>query len=336
MASVKVAVLGATGRTGQTIITGLQESTETKFDIIALIRPSSLANPSTQALRDQGVRIVTADLVAGSHQDLVEALGGVDVVISAIVWHRLGDEAALARAAKDAGVGRFVPCFWGPPSPRGVHMFNDMKLDSLAEIQRLHLPYTVIDVGWWTQQMVPDLPSGRTRHAAFEGMLAIPGTGDAPVALTDYRDIGRYAARVLTDPRTLNRLVLAYTEIMTFNGFMSLVERLSGEKVALPYRSGEDLKRDIASAKSALAAKPGDWQATLGLVVAQYLDLLGVRGDSDPERARYLGYLDFKDLYPDVRGRTAEDMLVDVLAGKPSGYVRPAGYSITADPGVKT
>ena len=47
--------------------------------------------------------------------------------------------------------------------------------------------------------MVPDLPSGRTRHAAFEGMLAIPGAGDALVALTDYRDIGRYAARVITD-----------------------------------------------------------------------------------------------------------------------------------------
>lgn len=100
-------------------------------------------------------------------------------------------------------------------------------------------------------------------------------------------------------------------------------------------RSGEDLKQDIASAKSALAAKPDNWQATLGLVVAQYLDLLGVRGDCDPEKARYLGYLDFKDLYPDVKGRTAEEMLVDVLAGRPSGYVRPAGYSITADPGVK-
>ena len=159
MASVKVAVLGATGRTGQTIITGLQESTETKFvltplpfippltntrwltwlfsiqDIIALIRPSSFANPSTQALRDQGVEIVTADLVAGSHQDLVEALGGVDVVVSAIVWHRLGDEAVLARAAKDAGVGRFVPCFWGPPSPRGVHMFNDMVSSPLLPFQ---------------------------------------------------------------------------------------------------------------------------------------------------------------------------------------------------------
>lgn len=85
--------------------------------------------------------------------------------------------------------------------------------------------------------MVPDLPSGRTRHAAFEGMLAIPGAGDALVALTDYRDIGRYAARVITDPRTLNRLVLAYTEVMTFDGFMGVVERLSGEKVELPYVS---------------------------------------------------------------------------------------------------
>ena len=122
--------------------------------------------------------------------------------------------------------------------------------DILAEVQRQHLPYTVIDVGWWTQQILFRLPSGRTNHGAFEIFQFIPGEGDVPVAITDIRDIGRYVAEIITDPRTLNKSVFAYTEVMTLNEMVKLQERISGEKtgrMALQYQPRRILRRRYES-----------------------------------------------------------------------------------------
>lgn len=94
---MKVAILAATGNTGQSIVNGLLESTTTKFvchlcqvpkqsastsstpfpevpkidtctskkkEITALTRPSSLEKPSTKALAARGIRVVPVDLEA--------------------------------------------------------------------------------------------------------------------------------------------------------------------------------------------------------------------------------------------------------------------------------
>lgn len=59
----------------------------------------------------------------------------------------------------------------------------------------------------------------------------IAGDGNTPYALTDIGDIGMYTARIIADPRTLNRMVFAYNEIKTQNQVYDLIEKLSGEKV---------------------------------------------------------------------------------------------------------
>jgi hypothetical protein len=96
------------------------------------------------------------------------------------------------------------------------------------------MPFTVIDVGWWAQQVVPKLPSGRTDHATVDILGSIPGDGNVPIALTDCRDIGTYTAKIITDPRTLNKSVLAYTEVLTYNQILETARKLSGEKIEIP------------------------------------------------------------------------------------------------------
>jgi uncharacterized protein YbjT (DUF2867 family) len=107
-------------------------------------------------------------------------------------------------------------------------------LDVLDAVQRLQLPYTTIDVGWWSQQMIPSIPSGRTDHAAVGLFHVIPGDGNVPIAVTDFRDIGTYAVKIITDPRTLNKRVLAYTEVLTFDEIIDILSKLSGEKIEMP------------------------------------------------------------------------------------------------------
>lgn len=97
--------------------------------------------------------------------------------------------------------------------------------------KKLNLPYTVIDVGWWYQVTLPRLPSGRIDYAVMETMDGIAGEGNVPFAITDVRDIGKYVARIIVDPRTVNRMVLAYNEVRTHNQLYDLLESLSGEKM---------------------------------------------------------------------------------------------------------
>lgn len=114
---------------------------------------------------------------------------------------------------------------------------SPQKEDVLNHIKWIHLPYTVVDVGWWYQVNLPRLPSGRIDYAVMETADGIAGDGNVPFALTDLRDVGKYVARIISDPRTLNRMVLAYNEVLTHNQMYDLMEKLSGEKLDRRYVS---------------------------------------------------------------------------------------------------
>lgn len=106
---------------------------------------------------------------------------------------------ALIDAAHRAGVGRFVPSFFAPVMPqRGVMEVRDLREELLDRCKRAYLPYTVVDVGVWYQAGLPP---------PFAPLQAEPiiGDGESPTAMIDKDDIGPYVARIIADPRTLNR-----------------------------------------------------------------------------------------------------------------------------------
>lgn len=83
----------------------------------------------------------------------------------------------------------------------------------------------------------PRLPSGRVDYAMTSGNDEIIGDGNMPTALTDLRDIGRYMAMIISDPRTLNKKILAYNLVSTQNEIYKLMEELSEEKIDRNYVS---------------------------------------------------------------------------------------------------
>lgn len=104
------------------------------------------------------------------------------------------------------------------------------KLDILGAIQRAGLPYTIIDVGCWHQVFVPKVPSGRTDHQhSIYIDHRIVGDVDQRFALTDMADIGTYVAQIVSDPRTLNQHVFAYTEVLSMNQIWDIMASASGE-----------------------------------------------------------------------------------------------------------
>ncbi|KAJ4079900.1 hypothetical protein NW760_015135 [Fusarium oxysporum] len=296
---MKVVIIGATGETGQSITKGLLEY-PTQFDLTALTRQSSLTSVKNQALKDSGVEVVAADL-SGPEEDLVKILTGADVVIPVLDASGLRLQIPLANAAKKAGVKRFVPTFFATiMPPKGILGIRETKEDVLNHIKKIYLPYTVIDVGWWYQITPPKLPSGLIDQFVILPVEGLNGDGTVPSAITDSRDIGRYVAKIIADPRTLNKSVFAYSEVLTQREIFQIMEEASGEKLDYNYISNEDATACVNSAqKVAEAAGLEDKGAQQALAAAQYAYSTGVRGDNTPEYARYLGYLDGKELYPD-------------------------------------
>lgn len=227
------------------------------------------------------------------------------------------EQIPLATAAKAAGVKRFIPCGFVTVIPvGGVHMLRDLKETVYNHVKILGLPYTILDVGWWYQIAYPALPSGKIDYAVGIPGQKIPGDGNVPSALTDLRDIGRHVARIIVDDRTLNKMVLIYNEMWTPNQVIDLMERLSGEKMPREYESLETLQARIQDADVKLATDPNNFGLALQKVGSQYQISWGIRGDNTPEYAKYLGYVDSKELYPDFKFRAFEEVMEEVIAGK--------------------
>lgn len=205
-------------------------------------------------LQKRGVNIASFD-IDGPEETVLGQLKSLDVLIVCCLLN----EVPLINAAKKADVKRYVPCFYASVMPRGVQTLRDnvshrcfqlrtafpkadevvipQKEEVLDHIQRTHLPYTVIDVGWWYQISLPRLPSGRLDRNLFLYNTAIGGDGNIPSARTDSRDIGAYVARIITDPRTLNQKVFAYTDLRTQHELWDTVAEISGEKIEKKYVS---------------------------------------------------------------------------------------------------
>ncbi|KIL89821.1 isoflavone reductase-like protein [Fusarium avenaceum] len=312
---MNVTIIGATGEVGQSVINALAAS-PTKFNLTAIVRPSSINKPEVEQSKSKGVSIVSLEL-EDNHDVLVKALTGQDVVVCSLLPFFPGAELALASAAKDAGVKRFIPSAFGPSCPpSGVMLLRETKEIVLNHIKNIYLPYTVIDVGLWYQGSLPSLPSGKIDYALKFPATIVAEDGSHATCLTDLRDVGRYVEKVITDDRTLNKYVFAYNEIWTQEQIHSHLEKLSGEKPKRDVVSTKDIEATIAAAQVQYDKSDKSLPFIFGLAGPQYLYCEWFREDNLPERAKFLGYLNSKDLYPDFEPIKYVDYVDEVLQGK--------------------
>lgn len=322
-----IGIVGATGQTGLSIVHALLAPDSPlaipPSYIISLTRPTSASNAANTSLSALGVSIRPFSLT-DPHATLVSSLSGIQILISCISG---GEEQLqqipLATAAKEASVQRFLPSAWLPViPPGGVHIFRDLKEQVYQHVKFIGLPYTIVDVGWWYQIAFPKLPSGRADYAISLPAEEIYGTGEAPSALTDLRDVGKYVARILGDDRTINQSVLCYSEVHSQLDSYALMEKLSGEKIPRYFISQQDLEDGIAEALPILQSGGMDYRSQEGAIIAykavagQYAVSWGVRGDNTPAKAKELGYLVSSELWPDFEFVKYEDFLRDVVEGR--------------------
>ncbi|TVY42056.1 Isoflavone reductase-like protein [Lachnellula subtilissima] len=309
MSKPRTLVVGATGRTGGTIVDSLLEDGKTHIE--ALIRPASNAKPTILKLRDRGVKIHFAEIK--DDPQLASILAGIDTVISTIGPGAQLEQIPLADAAKKADVKRFVPCAFITVCPSGGVMW----IRDQQHFRKLGLPYTLIDVGYWYQASFPTLPSGRVDYASLlVPNMTISGDKNIKTALTDLRDIGPYVARCIIDSRTLNKYVFCYGELLSQDELFARMEELSGERIEREFVSPDQLFALCDATKASFRYDLSEIKQAMTVIDVEYSYSMFVRSDNSPEYAKYLGYLDARDLYPDFVPRLFEAFARELVDGK--------------------
>jgi hypothetical protein len=91
--------------------------------------------------------------------------------------------------------------------------------------------------------------------------------------------------------------------------------------MSLSQVSEEDAYSRLKSAEEDFKKNPEDFSNLWNRDMTQYFISWGIRGDNTPEYARYLGYLDCKELYPDVKFQSFESFLQIALDGKLTAFL---------------
>jgi hypothetical protein len=197
---------------------------------------------------------------------------------------------------------------------------RDDKEAAYNHIFQFKLGYTIIDVGFWHQISYPRIPSGKLDYSFLSiapPSATVYGDGNAKNLLTDIRDIGNFVARIVKDPRTLNKRIFTWSDELSQNDTFSIVERLTGETVERVYVSEEEIMKAVTEARQAYAEAELTTQieGVRQLYASEYWFSKYVREDNTRENALYLGYLDARELYPDFKPIAFEDAMKEVVEG---------------------
>jgi hypothetical protein len=293
------------------------------------------------------VKIVLVD-ISDLVDKLAPQLAGYETVVSTLgATQQLLQLNLVEAIAKIGTVKRFIPCGFTIICPRGrVMKLRDEKEEVHDLIFKHKIPYTIIDGGFWHQLSVPRLASGKVDYALIQFNNQPPklyGDGNVKSMLIDKRDIGRYTARIVKDPRTLNKKINIWADNLSQNEIFAAMEEVGGEKVAnIVYVSialafsfnllehaltdifdllcqvpAEQLIEEVAHARKAVdESKEFKFETYIHALEGEYEISKYIRGDNTPENAEYLGYIDAKKLYPDIQPITFRAYLGELFSGK--------------------
>lgn len=85
--------------------------------------------------------------------------------------------------------------------------------------------------------------------------------------------------------------------------------------------TAEDLLQQIVQAKATLAKDPADVQAAMSVNWAQYMYSLHILRENTLENAKRLGFLDARELYPDIPKFSLEEFAKEYYAKEEPGEV---------------
>lgn len=220
--TLRVAVTGASGKTGATVVAGLLEA---GHEPVALVRRPEAA----ASLREQGAAARVVDLEAGPDA-IAAVLADVDAVHHVPPNMHPAEDALTAdvvAATERAGVRRFVfHSVLQPHVPAMPHHLR--KATSELTVRSSSLAWTVLQPASYAQNVLPFWDA-----AVAGGTYRVPYDVAQPFTPVDLADVAGAVVAVLEDPATTHgTFELAGPEVLTSADLAAVIAELSGRPVA--------------------------------------------------------------------------------------------------------
>lgn len=296
MSKQTIAMVGGGGRLGALIGHAVLDEPDTQLRL--LVRPGS--RDKVAELERRGAKVVEGALGAGDAAALASLCEGASTLVSAVQGGPdviIEGQAELLRAAREAGVGRFVPSDYSldlfevkPGRIPTSEMRRQFAL--IADSERGDVEVVHVLNGIFLDR---EVLFGFLRVIDLEaGTAYVWGDGDQPMDWTTYADTARYTAKVAVDPQPVPRVFSVAGDVVDFHGLVRAYESASGKTLRVE-RLGSLADLD-ARIDALQRADPAD--------VYAYLPLMYYRSVLDGE-----GKLTdlMNDRYPAIRPTTVRE-----------------------------
>ncbi|CAG8750784.1 21860_t:CDS:2, partial [Dentiscutata erythropus] len=183
-------------------------------------------NKNASLLASKGAEVIYIDY--NDKNDLVKALKGTDVIVSAIGdTDQLATQCALLNAAKEVGVKRFIPSEFGCDIKEitgELHPFHKPKVEFFQELEKSGMEYTIIVNGLFYEYLSSLGFDHKNKKATFYA------DGNTKVVCTSYPDIGKYTVESLELTEARNGTIRVAGSVLTLNELLKKHEEVTGTK----------------------------------------------------------------------------------------------------------
>ncbi len=294
-----IALVGASGHLGGLIADALLNTPGVTLRL--LVRPESRSKIA--ALEARGAQIVEGAIGKNDDEVLDQLTSGVFAVISSIQGgpnEIIEGQAKLLRAARKAGVRRFIPSTFSLDLFKvkpGQIVTSDWRRQfaDLADAERGNVEVVHILNGGFLDRGV--LFGFINVINPAEGKAYVWGDGKQTQYWTTYKDTALYTAAAAVDERALPRALAVTGDALDFHGIVAAYEEASGKKLEV-VTQGSLADLDVRIAELASGGQQN---------FRQFLPLMYYRSTLDGE-----GRLDplYNNLFPNIHPTTVREYVV--------------------------
>ncbi|KAL3697222.1 hypothetical protein R1sor_011298 [Riccia sorocarpa] len=208
----KVLIIGATGYLGNYLVKASIKLGHPTFILARSPTPSDPAKAQLlKSFRDSGVTVLEGDL--NDHENLVNVLRQVDVVIATLSGSGVRDQVNILKAAKEAGtIKRFLPSEFANDVDKATIDFKEVaesgdfevKKSIRREVEKSGIPYTFVVSGGFAAFFVANLGNDNLTSPPRD-KVTIWGDGTAKGIFNNEEDIATFTLKAIDDPRTENK-----------------------------------------------------------------------------------------------------------------------------------